>query len=157
MRLQKETKYISSNCQVQQHSIPPQSEMLRWSSCLFKPPPPRTPRLLWLVSSHRPEPAQLTVSPVGCVVFLGFQLSSLLLSNIYIRYANDLHGGVVMSRSHRIKDTAGSCWRGLCVFVFSFNFYSILNDRKKKKVSFKITCFFPNQNNAEALQRGNSW
>ena len=43
----------------------PLSESLRFSACLFKTPPPKYLGggvLLWLVSSHMPEPAQLTTT-----------------------------------------------------------------------------------------------
>ena len=59
-------KHISvfSHCPVQ-HWTPPLSETLRFSSRLFKAPPPegsahQSINLLWLVSWHMPEPAPLT-------------------------------------------------------------------------------------------------
>ena len=55
---------VFSYCLALQHYIPP----LCFCSCLFKPS--RIPSLLWLVSSHTPEPAPLIV----CVCGVGLEL-----------------------------------------------------------------------------------
>ena len=52
---------VSSYCSTLQLCIPPLSELL-WF-CSRPPSPPRISSLVWLVGSHAPEPAPLSMSP----------------------------------------------------------------------------------------------
>ena len=59
---------VFSYCPVLQQCNPPPFESLCFSSCLFGPTS-LSSSLLWLVSSHMPEPTTLTMSLVSSVVF----------------------------------------------------------------------------------------
>ena len=82
-----------------QHCFPPLSETLCFSSCFFKPRLFWIPSLLWLVSSHMPEPAQLKTATES-------EPNEVLGKNC----ASVVHGDVVWYQKY---------WRGCSGAVFS--------------------------------------